>query len=73
MAPLLLLVGLGVKVVNGPKGAELMKADVDGLGRWKGWVGREGKREMWEGYMRGFEGEMQDNIKSPSEIAAKEP
>jgi hypothetical protein len=46
MAPLLLLVGLGVKVVNGPKGAELMKADVDGLGRWKGWVGREGKRDV---------------------------
>jgi hypothetical protein len=45
---------------------------------WMGWDGGKGGweekgREMWEGYMRGFEGEMQDSIKSPCEIAAKEP
>jgi hypothetical protein len=28
---------------------------------------------MWEGYMRGFEGEIEDSIKSLAESAAEEP
>jgi hypothetical protein len=49
-----------------------MKAEVE-KGGWEEWLGRDGNKAIWEEYMRGFEGEMEDSIKLSAESAAEEP